>query len=245
MKKAQSFSIVIPILNEELFINKFVSKLIEEIRKRRNLAPFKYEILLIENGSEDKSYEECLKLEEKYDFIKTYQLKFPSYGQALKKGFLKSKYPIVVFFNLDFWDIDFLEKGLKLIKTNDLVLASKTLISSQDERPFGRRMTTYFFNLFLKVVYNFPLSDTHGLKVMRRDKILSLVKRCYTCHLLFDTELILRCCKEKLILTELPIRVREVRPSRFNNNYKMAYIVLKDLLIIFKLKYVYGFINRR
>lgn len=235
-------SAIIPVYNEEKYLNNSIEKLIAKLKKNEKFIPT-YEILLIENGSKDNSFNECRKLEKKYNFVKTFSLNSPSYGQAIKTGILKAKNRIIVVFNVDFWDINFLKKGLKLIDRCDIVIGSKTLIPTKDQRPLYRSLTTYFFNALLRIIFNFPGTDTHGLKIMKKGSILPLVKRCYARNELFDTELILRACKEKLTLAELPVNVKEIRPSRYNN-IKRIYNTSKDLSLIFKAKYLNGFYNR-
>jgi len=236
-------SVIIPVYNEEKFLEKSIEKIITRIEKNKKFIPA-YEILLIENGSNDKSFQIGKRLEKRYQFIKTFHLNYASYGQAIKMGILKAKNKIIIIFNVDFWNINFLKKGLKLINGSDIIVGSKTLIPSKDQRPQYRRLTTYFFNFILKMVFNFPGTDTHGLKIMKKNKILPLARKCVTCNELFDTELILRACKEKLILIEIPIDIKETRPSRYNNLKRFGNII-KDLYLIFRIKYLNGFYYHR
>lgn len=244
MRKNNKFSIIIPVYNEERFLKKSIDSLVEEINRDKFLSFFKYEILLIDNGSSDDSLKTCEDLGRKYDFFKVYHLHQTSYGQAIKKGILEAKHFSLVIFNVDYWDIDFLKIALSLIDKCDIVIGSKTLVSSGDQRPWHRRQITYFFNAFLKIFLNFPGSDTHGIKVMKRKKVIPLTSHIYSQNELFDTELILKASKQNFVLTELPVDVKEVRPSRYNNS-KRIYNTLKDLFIIFKFKYLNGFLNRR
>jgi len=229
----KNFSIVIPAYNEEVVLEKSLLDLINKLKIE--FPPNTYEILLIENGSQDKTLTIAKDLSSKFKFLQVFHLPKPSYGGALRKGALEAKNENLVIFNVDFWDVSFLKKALKLLENADIVIGSKTLIASQDLRPFHRRFLTYSFNMLLKILFNFPGSDTHGIKVLKKKKFLPLVKKCQSSHELFDTELILRASKKGLILTELPIRVQEIRPTRYNN-LKRAVNTLKDLILIFRAK---------
>lgn len=244
MTRKRALSIIIPVYNEGEFLKSSITNLIKRIKKEKTFSSLKYEILLVENGSRDDSLQKCKNLERNCGVVKTYHLGFSSYGEAIKMGILKAKYPLVVIFNVDYWDIDFLKRALELIDKCDIVVGSKTLIPSRDKRPLLRKETTYFFNLLLRIIFNFPGTDTHGLKVLRKDKIIPLAKRCYAQRELFDTEMILRACKQKLVLTELAVEVKEVRPSRYNN-LRRIYNTSRDLFTIFNYKYLNGVFYRR
>lgn len=229
----KNFSIVIPAYNEETVLEKSLLSLANKLKIE--FPSNTYEILLIENGSQDQTLAIAKNLSSKFKFLRVFHLPKPSYGGALRKGILEAKNENLVIFNVDFWNISFLKKALKLLENDDIIIGSKTLIASQDLRPLHRRLLTHFFNILLKIFFNFPGSDTHGIKVFKKRRFIPLVKKCRAYHELFDTELILRASKKGLILTELPIRVREIRPTRYNN-LKRAINTLKDLILIFKTK---------
>jgi glycosyltransferase involved in cell wall biosynthesis len=230
-----SFSIIIPVYNEQEILVSSVCKLINKLQK---LKAKSWEIVLIENGSTDNSWTLCKQLYQLFHSnIKICRLAKSSYGLALKLGISKARYRHIVIFNVDYWDIEFLVQGLELIKNCDIVVGSKTLIAARDLRPFHRQQFSYWFNVFLRIVYNFPISDTHGIKVLKAKNIVPLAKKCYPLNELFDTQLILHACKEGLVYLEVPVTVREIRPSRYHNLKRLAN-VLSDLYIIFKYRYL-------
>ena len=70
------------------------------------------------------------------------------------------------------------------------------------------------FATILRVGFRLSVSDTHGMKLMRRASVEALARQCRTGADLFDTELILRAERAGLVVAELPVTVRELRPSR-------------------------------
>src|SRR5207244_9616381 len=70
------------------------------------------------------------------------------------------------------------------------------------------------FHRLTKMLLDLPVLDTHGIKAMRREAVAELAARCIHSGALFDTELIARAHRAGLRLRELPVSVREVRPSR-------------------------------
>lgn len=197
-----------------------------------------YEIVLVENGSKDSSWAICEKLyQHRPAKISIYRNKAASFGRALRFGLNRAKHKTLVVFNVDFWNINFLVQALELIPTCDIVVASKTLIAAQDKRPLYRQQLSYWFNVLLRIVYNFPGTDTHGLKVINGETVMPLLKNCYDLSELLDTQLVLRACRKGLVYAELPICVEEVRPSRYSH-LRRTVLVLKDLASIFKYRYL-------
>ena len=70
------------------------------------------------------------------------------------------------------------------------------------------------FHWGVQGLFGMPVSDTHGIKVYQRERVLDLIARCREDGVLFDTELILRAHKAGLRLKEIPVQAEESRPSR-------------------------------
>ena len=230
-----SVSIVLPIHNESENLAHSLHLLLKALKGKLEQP---YEVILIENGSTDRSWEICKEFQNKYpDIIRTIHLSTRSYGLAIREGIYQSALDHIILFNVDFWDIAFLIKSVALLSTCDIVVGSKTLITSNDGRPFLRRQITYWFNVLLRAFYNFPGTDTHGIKALKKQSILPIAKSCYPLRELYDTQLVLRACKKNLIYTELPVSVHEKRPTRYPA-VRRTINLLHDLVVIFRYRYL-------
>jgi glycosyltransferase involved in cell wall biosynthesis len=228
-------SIVIPIHNEAVFLRKQIKKLLNQItaRKLKNV-----EIIIVENGSSDKSWKIIQTLGHQFSNIRPMRNSSQSYGQAIKAGILSARAPVVAIFNLDLIDIRFLQKALQLLKVVDIVVASKTLAASRDQRSTFRKLTTYFFNAFLRIVLNYPGTDTHGIKAFTNTRLLrNTLKKCRTKNELLDTELIVRMTRSGALLVELPITVKEIRPTRYHFFHRI-YLSTIDFMVALRSKYL-------
>jgi len=224
-----------PIHNESRNLTHSLNLLLHAL-KRKVKQP--YEVILVENGSTDSSWHICEEFEKKYPrIIRVIHLATRSYGHAIREGINQSKFEYIILFNVDFWDIKFLMKSIELLGSCDIVVGSKTLITSNDKRPFLRREITYWFNVFLRAFYNFPGTDTHGIKALKKKSILPIAKSCYPLRELYDTQLVLRACKKSLIYIELPISVVEKRPTRYPP-IRRTINLIHDLAVIFKYRYL-------
>jgi glycosyltransferase involved in cell wall biosynthesis len=231
----KKISIIIPVYNEESVLEKEINNLLQEISHRLPLEYNDLELILVENGSTDNTFKIAEKLASQFSQIKIATLNNPSYGKAIKHGISISCAEYVAICNIDFWDINFLKQGLNLIIKNsaDIVVASKTLKDSRDERSFIRRLITKSFSVFLKLCFHYKGTDTHGLKVFDRKKLAPIIDECITEKEVFDTEFMIRAQYKGLKIEELPIAVVEKRKSTYGI-LKRIYPTIKDLFIIKK-----------
>jgi hypothetical protein len=66
--------------------------------------------------------------------------------------------------------------------------------------------------LLLRLSLGFRGTDTHGLKVLRRARLLPVARSCAVEHDLFASELVVRAARAGLDVRELPLDMREIRP---------------------------------
>ena len=103
--------------------------------------------------------------------------------------------------------------SLSLKNEFSAITASKRLTESQDERKLIRRIATNFFVLILKILFQTSLSDTHGMKGIRRASFVRQIEKVVSTQDLFDTELLLRIERSGEKIYEVPAMVNEIRPS--------------------------------
>ena len=107
--------------------------------------------------------------------------------------------------------------------------------SSEDGRRFVRRLATNFFVILLKTLFRTNLSDTHGMKAVRKIDIDKFVPQVVSTQDIFDTELLIRIEKSGGNIKEIPAKVNEIRPS-VSLIYKRIPRTIKSL---FKLKLIF------
>ncbi|HUR22828.1 MAG TPA: glycosyltransferase [Acidimicrobiales bacterium] len=205
-------SVVMPAHDEAAFIGTALREVAEGMRSR---GPF--EIVVVENGSSDDTAEVAKALGEEIPELRVLSLGAPDYGRALRMGFLAAEGEIAAFFDVDYFDLGFLDRAVALIEAPGgpaVVVGSKRGEGALDTRPWPRRMVTLVFSTILKVGFGLSVSDTHGMKVLRRQPLTDLAERCRFGTDLFDTELILRAERAGLKSGEVPVVVQELRPSR-------------------------------
>lgn len=204
-------TIIIPVYNEEAILVRSITALIEALKPLK----LDYELLICENGSTDNTAALVRALMAEHSMIRLESLPEAGYGRALRHGIAEARGSLIVVFNIDFWDVGFLQQALELLESCDLVVGSKAAPGSRDRRPFFRRMITRSFAFLLRILFGFPGTDTHGIKAFRVDRIVSVVQLCETSNEILDTEILLRAHRSGLCLCEIPVSVKEMRPSRY------------------------------
>lgn len=212
-QNSKYISIVIPVYNEADYIAESVTDLISQLESASDIGS--WQIIFVENGSSDNSYE-CLKnLETCFqNQITVICNKKADYGLALKTGILAAQSDFVYTFNSDYWDVSFIKTTLPLLHNHSIIIGSKGMKNSCDLRPFYRRVVSNIFIVFLKALLGYPLHDTHGIIAWKRTDILPILhKSKYTCEI-FDTEIIVRAIRAGLSVYEVPVKTVETRPTR-------------------------------
>ena len=177
-----------------------------------------FEIVVVENGSRDDTPSIAARLARARPEVRVVTLPTANYGAAMRAGVLAATGWAVVVFDVDYYDVEFLRAAVALLEREPdapaIVVGSKRAPGARDERPWHRRAVTAILAWVLRLGFGLRVSDTHGMKAMRREAVEPVVRRCRSARDLFDTELVLRCERAGLGVAELPVAVSERRPSR-------------------------------
>jgi len=205
-------SIVMPAHNEAGYLESAVKTVVAGLRERGQ----RFEVIIAENGSSDATWAELNDLRAVFREVSAVRLPTADYGSALRRGFLAAAGDIIVNFDVDFVDLAFVDEALERFQDSGvaLVVGSKRAPGALDRRGLGRRAVTTVYSLLLRYGFGLHVSDTHGIKAMRREAIAPLVAYCQFGQDVFDTELVLRAERAGLRVVETPVTVRELRPAR-------------------------------
>jgi glycosyltransferase involved in cell wall biosynthesis len=226
-------SIVIPVYNEEGILREAVTELragIDEVKRQLGMPQLAFEILLCENGSRDRTVELASHLASEDPVVRTFSLGEPNYGKALKRGIAEARGRWIICEEIDLCDADFHRRALELLRHGDcdMVVGSKAMKGSNDQRPIFRRFATKVINGMLRVSLDFRGTDTHGLKAFHRDTLMPVVEECVIDRDLFASELVIRAGRRGLRVVEIPIRLAEKRQPAINLGKRVPH-VLKGL----------------
>ena len=166
----KNISIIVPIYNEELSIN----SLYEEIKTIVLDAFNQYEIIFIDDGSNDTSYEIINQLASNDSNIIAIKLN-RNYGKsdALAEGFKLAQYEYVATLDGDLQDDP--NELVKLIDTLDDGWDCVSGWKKNRKDPYSKTIPSFFFNKFINFFSGLKLHDLNcGIKVYKKDAIQSL-----------------------------------------------------------------------
>jgi glycosyltransferase involved in cell wall biosynthesis len=205
-----------PAYNEAAFLERAVRHVADGLRAWNR--PF--EVHVVENGSTDGTRTIALRLAQEIPEVVVHWLSAPNYGEAIRTGLLESSAPVAVLFDVDYFDLGFLKEALRVLDDGEepagpvIVVGSKRAPGARDERNPLRRAATTVFSGVVRWGFDLRVSDTHGMKVLRRDLLDPLIRQCVFGTDLFDTELIIRAERGGWQDAEVPVTVVERRPPR-------------------------------
>ena len=208
-----SVSVVFPAYQEEEFLEPAVRAVVAGLRERG----LDFEVIVVENGSKDATRAVAERLADELDEVHARSIATANYGLALKDGLLAASKDVVVNFDVDLFSLAFLDEATGRIAAPggpDLIVASKRGADADDQRHWTRKLVTGVFSMLLRVGFGLKVSDTHGMKAMRRDPARKFAESCLFGTDLFDTELILRLERAGFKTDEIGVRIEETRPAR-------------------------------
>lgn len=210
---APLLSVVMPAYNEAEILGQSVADVVSGLRGSGR----DFEVIVVENGSDDDTFDIATDLARLYPEVRIERVPQPDYGDALRRGLLSATGSIVVNFDADYYDLEFLARAVEMITQPggpSVVVGSKRATDANDTRSATRRLATFIFATILRVAFRLHVSDTHGMKAMRRSDVVPYAKTCRFGRDLFDTELILRLERAGHPTAEIPVTVEERRPAR-------------------------------
>lgn len=197
-------SVIIPAYNEE----KVIRENLEKINVYLRGAFSRYEVIVVDDGSKDKTLEEVEKVPN--DAIRVIKY-FPNRGKgyAVKKGMLEAQYDYVLFLDADLaTPIEEIANLGPYIKDFDVVIASRALPKSKIEhsQPFLRRT---FGAVGKKIIQFFlvkNIKDTQcGFKLFKKEIARNLFSKQKINRWGFDFEILFLAQKAGYKIKEVPI----------------------------------------
>lgn len=166
MEKLNELSLFFPAYNEEANLANTVEKAIPILEK----VAKKFEILIINDGSKDKTGEVSSKLAKKYPFVKIITHN-PNrgYGAALKSGLYNSKYEWIAFTDSD-GQFDFSEVEKFILKQRET--GADLVVGYYLKRAVGRMtiVTSKIWELLVFILFGLKVTDIDcGFKLFRKE----------------------------------------------------------------------------
>ncbi|MBR5236961.1 MAG: glycosyltransferase family 2 protein [Clostridia bacterium] len=213
-------SVIVPAFNEEKRIEKTV-KAIEEILLKQEDA---FEIIVVNDGSRDKTEEVVKTLENTHIRLLSYE-KNKGKGGAVKYGVNNAVGDYIIFTDADLpYPPENIEKAKNLLTINDVVLGIRQKSLTGQKYPWYRTVMSKAFIFFVQSVLHLKEKDTQcGFKGFRKEAAQAIFERVYLTGWGFDVETI-------FVAHKLGLKIGRIEVELFHENKNSKINVIQTTL---------------
>ncbi len=242
-------SVIIPAYNEAAVI----ADSLKETVKVFDDFGCGYEIIVVDDGSADDTYQSALKVASKHRNIIVKRInKNRGKGRGLKVGFRQASGEYVVFLDADmelhpgqiqtFFDILRLDEA-------DVVIGSKRHPNSRLNYPLQRKIISSVYFFLIKILFGLPIRDTQtGLKLFKREVLKKVFPRILVKAFGYDLEILVNVHRLGYKIAEAPV-VLDSKQRYGRIGFDSIWTTWRDTMAIwyraYILKYYDRFDNRR
>lgn len=228
-KTVKSLAVVMPVYNEGEHI---YANLLEASKIVGRFAE-DYEIIAVNDGSKDNSLDEIRRAMKDDDHIRVvyYDVNHGK-GYAVKLGMMTSAKELTAFCDSD------LELTPKMLKSYaramnesgaDIVIGSKMHKNSRIDYPFLRKVMSWGYYIFLKLLFRMNLKDTQtGIKLYRTSCIRDVLQHVDTEGFSFDIEVLAFANALGYGIIEMPVVLSFSRKA--GNRSKIKFRTIFDMM---------------
>ena len=240
----QKVSVIMPCHNEA---ERIVHNIEETIR---TFDEFRcpYEIIVIDDGSTDDTYEQVSKLKHHHKHI-ILNKNWENYGKgrAIKKGCRIASGDYIVFLDAD---MDLhpgqLQTFMDIMRLSDAdaVIGSKMHPNSVLKYPWDRKLISRVYFGLIKLLFGLPIHDTQtGLKVFKREVIKKVLPRILVKQFAFDLEILANAHRLGFKIAEAPVVLNSQR-KYCRIGLKAIYQTTWDTLAVFYRMHILKYYDR-
>lgn len=197
-------SIIIPTFNEEQRVKK-IYEIVDYLKKQKYL----WEIIIVDDGSQDKTLKKLKELQKQLHFkLISYPENYGK-GYAVKIGILSAKGKYRMFIDIDLsTPITELSNFLPYLKKFNIIIGSRKMKSANVvvRQPLIREFLGKIFTLLSKKVLNMNISDfTCGFKCFSDKAAIDIFSRQRNNRWGFDSEVLYIGKIKKYSIKEIPV----------------------------------------
>jgi glycosyltransferase involved in cell wall biosynthesis len=235
VRKVKELSIFFPFWEEEDNIERVVSNAAVIAEKVAD----KWEIIMIDDGSEDRTHEIAKSLSAKNSNFRIVHHEINrGYGAALRSGFEEASYDLIVFTDGDGqFDFSEVEKFIGKIEEADLVIGYR---KKRNDRNIGKRLLLMnLLKIWDLVLFRFYFRDIDcGFKMFRRDAI-EKIKPLRSEGAMITTEILAKAKKKKLKIAEVGVtHYPRIKGHQSGANFPVVVrAILESFLLWYDLHY--------
>lgn len=216
-------SIIIPTYNEEPNIKELIKRVHTNMYKNK----VKYEIIVVDDFSEDGTLNILRSLNGKYPLNVILKKGEKGKAQSLLEGFSKAKYASVAMIDADLqYPPELLYDMLLKMKDYDIVVANRVV---QNIKWYRKLLSRIYSKVFGKILLGLPYDIQSGMKVFKK-KILNKIDLNPT-PWGFDYEFLYKAKNQGYQISQVPIQFDSRKNGKSNitflTNFELLFGILK------------------
>jgi glycosyltransferase involved in cell wall biosynthesis len=182
-------SVIIPAYRQESSIKKDIATIEATLRSITS----HYEIIVVVDGMDDKTYERAK--ESKSSKVKIFGFeKNQGKGNAVRYGMLQAKGDVIGFID---GGMDINPNGLRMLLNHmewynaEIIVGSKLHPVSKVEYPIIRKILSWGYRVITRILFGFKIKDTQvGIKFFKRDVVKKVFPKLLVKRFAFDVEIL-------------------------------------------------------
>ncbi len=206
-------TIIFPVLNERLRLESGVARTVEYLE---GMDFTDYEIIIVDNGSEDETPQIAAKLCGKYERVNYERISIRGVGAAFRRGVEISHGDVVGYMDIDLsTNIRHLGEAVHIFRTRpEIAYLNGSRFARESDtrgRKWYRRLTSQGLLVLLKCLLGMKSTDAIcGFTFVRRETALSLVEGCSQDNgWFYMIEFLLRAEKRGVEILDYPVEWQE------------------------------------
>ena len=228
-------TIIFPVLNERLRLESGVVRTVEYLE---GMDFTDYEIIIVDNGSEDETPQIAAKLCGKYERVNYERISIRGVGAAFRRGVEISHGDVVGYMDIDLsTNIRHLGEAVHIFRTRpEIAYLNGSRFARESDtrgRKWYRRLTSQGLLVLLKCLLGMKSTDAIcGFTFVRRETALSLVEGCSQDNgWFYMIEFLLRAEKRGVEILDYPVEWQE----DYNTTVKIFRTIVDYLVQIARL----------
>ena len=228
-------SVLMPCQDEANVVERNVMETMQTLRERYQGS---FEVILVDDGSTDGTYERAEALTQALPELKVLRIPMNGgKGNALRKAFEHASGSVVCFLDGDL-DIhaNHITPYVRLLETGfaDVVVASKRHPQSQIDYPWERRVLSLAYQVLVRALFGLRVRDTQaGIKAFRRGVLVRVLPLGLVKRYAFDAELLVLAHRLGYRIIEMPVTMKFHEKYGSGVSLRAIYQMFLDTLGVF------------
>ncbi len=190
-----------------------------------------YEVVVVDDGSVDRTWAVLQSLSERYPFLRTARHRSRrGIADALRTGFLTARGDVLVFYPAD---LQFKPEDIPRL-VEPILAGESDMVTGFKEGKYEKRFVSGIYNALSRALFHVPVKDLNSVKAYRREVMEALPTRPD-----WHRYMVVMAAAQGFAVTEIPVPLypRNAGKSKFATWHRIPIGVLDMLAVWFELRF--------